>query len=470
MKAKNRIRKRLVSTVLTLALLVSGITFFPSEAYAAGWLEYAQETITLGTAVSNSIKDGDYYGLTDKSLNAYWNIYKFTMPKRGLLNIYIESLSKEYLTYTNWAAFQDGFTIYSASNPDNAAWCSKYGQNVIQRNYSASRDMYYGSTEISLEGGEYYFAVMQHRTNDTPYYLTLSYKEPLINVSSISLNPTSLSMEPGSQKTIVPTVLPNNATDKTVIWQSNNPSVATVENGVVTAASVGSATITASSADGEITASCSVSVKCEHNYKTSLTPASTKTDGVITELCGKCGSETETPIPRIENIKPSQTSYTYNGKVRSPAVVIQDRSGRMLKRNKDYVVTYSGNRKDVGIHRTIVTFIGNYKGTVTKRFTIYPKSTKITKIKPKRKGFTANWKRQSAQISGCELAYSTSSKFKNRKTKIVTVGKNKTKKTINGLKKKKYYVRIRTYKNVSLNGTTTKLYSSWSQSKKITVL
>ena len=99
MKAKNRIRKRLVSTVLTLALLVSGITFFPSEAYAAGWLEYAQETITLGTAVSNSIKDGDYYGLTDKSLNAYWNIYKFTMPKRGLLNIYIESLSKEYLTY-----------------------------------------------------------------------------------------------------------------------------------------------------------------------------------------------------------------------------------------------------------------------------------------------------------------------------------------------------------------------------------
>ena len=286
MKAKNRIRKRLVSTVLTLALLVSGITFFPSEAYAAGWLEYAQETITLGTAVSNSIKDGDYYGLTDKSLNAYWNIYKFTMPKRGLLNIYIESLSKEYLTYTNWAAFQDGFTIYSASNPDNAAWCSKYGQNVIQRNYSASRDMYYGSTEISLEGGEYYFAVMQHRTNDTPYYLTLSYKEPLINVSSISLNPTSLSMEPGSQKTIVPTVLPNNATDKTVIWQSNNPSVATVENGVVTAVTVGSATITASSVDGEITASCSVSVKCEHNYKTSLTPASTKTDGVITELCG----------------------------------------------------------------------------------------------------------------------------------------------------------------------------------------
>ena len=469
MKPKNRIRKRLVSIVLTLALLVSGIMSFPSEAYAAGWLDYANQKITLGTAVSASIKDGDYYGPVESGSNAYWHIYKFTMPKKGLLNIYLESLSNRYLPGGSYdgSNYTRALAIYSSSNPDDIVWCIETVK--IPRSYSTSRAMYYGSTEIALEQGDYYFVVRDFSTVDTPYYLTLSYKEPFINVSSISLYPASLSMEPSSQRTIVPTVLPNNATDKTVVWQSNNPSVATVENGVVTAVTVGSATITASSVDGEITASCSVSVKCEHNYKTSLTPANTKTDGVITELCGKCGSETETPIPRIENIKLSQTSYTYNGKVRSPAVVIQDRSGRMLKRNKDYAVTYSGNRKDVGIHSTTIIFIGNYKGTVTKRFTIYPKSTKINKIKPKRKGFTANWKKQPAQISGYELAYSTDSKFRNRKTKIVAVGKNKTKKTVNGLKKKKYYVRIRTYKTVRQNGKTTKLYSSWSPSKKITV-
>ena len=112
MKIKRKIGKRLASIILTLALLVSGITFFPSEAYAAGWLEYANQTITLGTAVSASIKDGDYYGLTEVgNTEHYWHIYKFTMPKNGLLNIYIESLSENYLTYgsSSWVAsgFQD---------------------------------------------------------------------------------------------------------------------------------------------------------------------------------------------------------------------------------------------------------------------------------------------------------------------------------------------------------------------------
>lgn len=92
MKQTKQTGKRFISVLLTLVLLVSSITFFPSEAYAAGWLEYANQTITLGTAVSASIKDGDYYGLTeaDDSYKHYWHIYKFTMPKNGLLNIYIE--------------------------------------------------------------------------------------------------------------------------------------------------------------------------------------------------------------------------------------------------------------------------------------------------------------------------------------------------------------------------------------------
>lgn len=466
MKATSRINKRLISIVLALALLVSGITFFPSEAYAAGWLEYANQTITLGTAVSASIKDGDYKGPFDaSSSNYFWHIYKFSMPKDGNLNIYYESKAENYFLNDKY------LTIYSISNPDDYIWnFSQPGYHFEKPwSYSAARDMYYDTIEIALNKGEYYFALRVNQVINTPYYLTLSYREPFINVSSISLNPTSLSMEPGSQKTIVPTVLPNNATDKTVIWQSNNPSVATVENGMVMAVSVGSATITASSADGEITASCPVVVKCGHNYKTSLTPASTEKDGTITKTCGKCGAVTESSIPRIENIKLSQTSYIYNGKVRSPAVVIRDCSGRMLERNKDYTVAYSGNRKDVGIHSATITFMGNYKGAVTKRFTIYPKSTKITKIKPKRKGFTVNWKKQPTQISGYELAYSTSSKFRDRKAKIVTVSKNKTKKTVSGLKKKRYYVRIRTYKNISSNGKAARLYSGWSASKKITV-
>ena len=267
MKIKRKIGKRLASIILTLALLVSGITFFPSEAYAAGWLEYANRTITLGTAVNGSIKSGDYRGLTEATSNSsardvYWHIYKFAMPKEGLLNLYIESASSQYLTYGTWRGLHeyDGFIIYPASDPDTIMWRSKCDQNEIKRQFSSSRAMYYGSTEIALNQGEYYFAIRQYETLDTPYYLTLSYKEPDINVTSISLSKKNIELEPGEQAALNASVLPENATDKTVKWESSSASVASVENGIITAKSPGTTTITASSADGEITASCLVTV------------------------------------------------------------------------------------------------------------------------------------------------------------------------------------------------------------------
>lgn len=89
-----------------------------------------------------------------------------------------------------------------------------------------------------------------------------------VHVESITLSPSSLSIQVDQEATITATVLPANATDKTVIWQSDNPSVATVNNGKVTAVAAGSATITAT-ADSK-SASCSVTVTSvaahEHEY------------------------------------------------------------------------------------------------------------------------------------------------------------------------------------------------------------
>ncbi len=78
------------------------------------------------------------------------------------------------------------------------------------------------------------------------------------------------------------------------------------------------------------------------------------------------------------------------------------------------------------------------------------------------------WKKQASQTTGYEIQYSTNSKFKGAKTlkgiKAKTTSKNVTK-----LKaKKKYYVRIRTYKTVKINEKSVKLYSSWSKVKKVT--
>ena len=80
-----------------------------------------------------------------------------------------------------------------------------------------------------------------------------------IAVTSVKLDKTSLSIKPGDTATLVATVKPDNATDKTVTWTSSDSAIATVdETGKVTAVKIGSATITAKA--GEQSATCSVKV------------------------------------------------------------------------------------------------------------------------------------------------------------------------------------------------------------------
>ena len=80
-----------------------------------------------------------------------------------------------------------------------------------------------------------------------------------VEVSSITLSETALSLTAGDSVTLTATVAPENATDKTVTWTSSNTGVATVENGTVKAVSAGTAVITAKA--GEKTAECTVTVK-----------------------------------------------------------------------------------------------------------------------------------------------------------------------------------------------------------------
>ena len=92
-----------------------------------------------------------------------------------------------------------------------------------------------------------------------------------------------------------------------------------------------------------------------------------------------------------------------------------------------------------------------------------PKSASIKKVKGAKKAILVTWKKVSG-VNGYEIQVATDKKFKKNK-KTVTIKKQKTTKTtIKKLKaKKKYYVRVRTYKMV--NGK--KVYSSWSKAKSV---
>ena len=92
-------------------------------------------------------------------------------------------------------------------------------------------------------------------------------------------------------------------------------------------------------------------------------------------------------------------------------------------------------------------------------------TTTITSVKVQSKAFTVKWKKKTG-ITGYQIQYSTSSKFSKKSTKTVKIKKAKTtSKKITDLKSsKKYYVRVRTYKN-SKKKTD---YSAWSKKKSIT--
>lgn len=83
--------------------------------------------------------------------------------------------------------------------------------------------------------------------------------EPIIAVTGLNLDYTSITIEEGDTFTLTATVLPDNATDKTVLWTTGDASVATVSDGIVSALKGGVSWITAKA--GDKIARCEVTVK-----------------------------------------------------------------------------------------------------------------------------------------------------------------------------------------------------------------
>lgn len=161
-------------------------------------------------------------------------------------------------------------------------------------------------------------------------------------------------------------------------------------------------------------------------------------------------------------LKLSATAYTYNGKVRKPSVAVK--AGEKTFSASEFAVKYSGGRKNVGKYSVTVAMKGKYTGKKTVTFRINPKGTTVQKLTKGKKMMKVTWKAQKTQVSGYRIQYSTSSKFK-KDTHIKTVKSYKTKSLkVKKLKaKKKYYVRIQTYKTVG----GIKYYSGWSKTKSV---
>lgn len=142
-----------------------------------------------------------------------------------------------------------------------------------------------------------------------------------------------------------------------------------------------------------------------HNVTTASTTvkkATTSANGSITRkcatsTCGKVISTTTIYYPKTVTL--SATSYTYDGKVKTPTVTVKNAAGKVLKKNTDYTVTYATGRKNVGTYKVTVKFEGNYTGTKPLSFKIKPIDVSKCKISLSKTSYTYNGKAQKPSVT-----------------------------------------------------------------------
>lgn len=107
----------------------------------------------------------------------------------------------------------------------------------------------------------YYNSIYDYRTssNWSKFQNIYPIEKDIVEVSSIDLEYKEISLNIGKEITINATVLPDNASSKTLIWTSSDPTIVSVDNGKISAINLGSVTITATALNG-ISSECIVNV------------------------------------------------------------------------------------------------------------------------------------------------------------------------------------------------------------------
>lgn len=168
---------------------------------------------------------------------------------KGFVAVSAISLNKTSLELVE----DDTETLTATVSPDDAtdktvSWTSSNEAvaNVKDGTITAIKE---GNADITAKAG------------DKTATCSVSVRPKHVAVTGVGISQSNLKMEIGETQTLTITILPSNATDKSVSWKSSNTSVATVSSsGEVTAKSAGSATITVTTKDGGKTATCSVEV------------------------------------------------------------------------------------------------------------------------------------------------------------------------------------------------------------------
>ena len=165
----------------------------------------------------------------------------------------------------------ESVTLVATVAPDNAT-----DKTVTWTTSDASVATVTNGVVTAVKAGN---ATITAKAGDKSATCTIAVNAKVISVTGITLDKTTAVLTEGETVTLVATVAPDNATDKTVTWTTSDASVATVTNGVVTAVKAGNATITAKA--GDKSATCTIAVNAKVISVTGITLD--KTTAVLTE-------------------------------------------------------------------------------------------------------------------------------------------------------------------------------------------
>lgn len=146
----------------------------------------------------------------------------------------------------------DTFTFDVTVLPENA---SNKGYVCVSGNPSVATCS--GTTVKATGSGSTYIKILSLDNESITDEINVSVT---ISVKGIKLDTDSVTLTQNSTAVLNAQVLPKNATDKTVIWESSDESIVTVDNGAIKAVGVGEATVTATTKDGNFSASVLVTV------------------------------------------------------------------------------------------------------------------------------------------------------------------------------------------------------------------
>ena len=146
----------------------------------------------------------------------------------------------------------------------------------------------------------------------------------------------------------------------------------------------------------------------------------------------------------------------YTGEAITPKLAVKF-SGKKLKVGTDYTVSFRNNR-EIGTASVTVTGTGDYTGKAKASFKIIPKKISLTGVKAGKKSLTVCWK-PGEGIDGYEIEYSLKKDFRDAKTVIIKKARTADCELTKLKSKKRYYVRIRSFKKVKGK----KYCSDWSK-------